>query len=274
MNTSANANQLQFLSVVVPARDEEGCIASMVEHLNVELRLHNVPHEIVVVDDGSSDRTWAILNELTAHIPELSPVQNRGQHGFGRAVVCGLDHMRGDAAVIMMADESDDCRDVVRYWKLLNEGWDCVFGSRFIKGGGAIDYPWLKLQINRLANTFLRILFNINLNDTTNAFKAYRKSVIDGCRPLISPQFNLTVEIPLKAIVRGYSWTVTPTTWRNRRSGVAKFKIKEMGSRYLFICLYIWLEKYFSCGDYKKNSLGSAEARPRGLHRSQISKDL
>ncbi|MBV8175687.1 MAG: hypothetical protein JO151_14155, partial [Verrucomicrobia bacterium] len=96
----------------------------------------------------------------------------------------------------------------------------------------------------------------------------------DGCRPLISPQFNLTVEIPLKAIVRGYSWTVIPTTWRNRRSGVAKFKIKEMGSRYLFICLYIWLEKYFSCGDYKKNSLGPAEASPRSLHRSQISKDL
>lgn len=263
MNNSTNATQLQFLSVVIPARDEEDCIASMVEQLHVELRLHDVPHEIVVVDDGSSDRTWAILNELNERIPALYPVQNRGQHGFGRAVVCGLDHMRGDAAVIMMADESDDCRDVVRYWKLLNEGWDCVFGSRFVKGGGAIDYPWLKLRINRLANTFLRFLFNINLNDTTNAFKAYRRSVIDGCRPLISRQFNLTVEIPLKAIVRGYSWTVIPITWRNRRTGVAKLKIKEMGSRYLFICLYIWLEKYFSCGDYKKTSLGSAEANPR-----------
>jgi dolichol-phosphate mannosyltransferase len=152
----------------------------------------------------------------------------------------------------MMADESDDCRDVVQYWQKLAEGWDCVFGSRFLKGGGVIDYPWIKLRINRFANKFLQFLFNIKLNDTTNAFKAYRKTVIDGCRPLIAPHFNLTVELPLKAIVRGFSWTVIPITWRNRRTGEAKLKIKEMGSRYLFICLYVWLEKYFSRGDYRK----------------------
>ena len=151
-----------------------------------------------------------------------------------------------------MADESDDSHDAVLYWQKLNEGYDCVFGSRFMKGGGVIDYPRLKLLMNRLANFFLRVLFNIKLNDTTNAFKAYRKTVIDGCRPLIAPHFNLTVELPLKAIVRGYSWTVMPITWRNRRHGEAKLKLKEMGSRYLFICLYVWLEKYFSRGDYRK----------------------
>jgi dolichol-phosphate mannosyltransferase len=160
--------------------------------------------------------------------------------------------MQGDAVVIMMADESDDCRDVVRYWRELQSGHDCVFGSRFIKGGGVIDYPWFKLRINRLANLFLQVLFRIQLNDTTNAFKAYRRTVIDGCRPLIAPHFNLTVELPLKAVVRGYTWKVIPITWRNRRTGTPKLKIKEMGSRYLFICLYVWLEKYFSRGDYRK----------------------
>src|SRR3984957_15289674 len=231
---------LSLLSVVVPARDEEGCIASMVEHLHIELKLHNVPHEIVVVDDGSKDRTWEILNQSAKTIPNLRPVQNNGLHGFGRAIIYGLDHMTGDAVTIMMADESDDSRDVVRYWNKLNEGYDCVFGSRFMKGGGVTDYPKVKLFINRLANLFLKIIFNIKLNDTTNAFKCYRKSVIDGCRPLISPHFNLTVEIPLKAIVRGFTWTVVPITWRNRRTGEAKLKIKEMGSRYFFICLYVW----------------------------------
>jgi len=248
----ATAPELKCLSVIIPARDEGDCVASTVEHLTVELRLRGVPHEIVVVDDGSSDRTWEILQDLKNRLPVLAPVQNHGEHGFGRAVLCGLDHMHGDAAVIMMADESDDCRDVVRYWERLNEGWDCVFGSRFVKGGGTIDYPWTKLFLNRFANKFLQFLFNIDLNDTTNAFKAYRKTVIDGCRPLIAPHFNLTVEIPLKAIVRGYSWTVIPITWRNRRTGQTKLKIKEMGSRYLFICLYVWLEKYFSRGDYAK----------------------
>src|SRR5262245_33024360 len=244
--------ELTKLSVVIPARDEEGCIASTVEHLHLELRLQSVPHEIVVVDDGSSDRTWDILQDLQTRIPEVRPIQNGEANGFGRAVVQGLNEVTGDAVAIMMADESDDCRDAVRYWQTLNQGWECVFGSRFLSGGGTIDYPWFKLVLNRIANLFIRFLFRVPLNDTTNAFKAYRRTVIDGCRPLIAPHFNLTVEIPLKAIVRGYSWTVIPITWRNRRTGRAKLMLKEMGSRYLFIILYVWLEKYFSRGDYRK----------------------
>jgi len=243
---------LRLLSVVIPAHNEEGCIAATVEHLHVELRLHGIEHEMVVVDDGSTDNTWNVLEDLRSRIEELHPVRNEGLHGFGRAVIMGLDRYRGDAVVVMMADESDDCRDVVRYWEILNQGWDAVFGSRFMRGGGVIDYPAHKLLINRMANLFLRVLFNIRLNDSTNAFKAYRRKVIEGCRPLLSPHFNLTVELPLKTIVRGYSWTVMPITWRNRRSGISKLKIREMGSRYLFITLYCWLEKYFSRGDYLK----------------------
>jgi dolichol-phosphate mannosyltransferase len=248
--TAINPASVKFLSVVIPARDEEACISSTVEHLHLELSLHGVPHEIIVVDDGSSDGTWDVLTSVKERVPALKPVRSPGPFGFGRAIIHGLDAMQGDAVTIMMADESDDCRDVVRYWQVLQQGYECVFGSRFIKGGGVVDYPRLKLLLNRQANWFLRILFNIKLNDTTNAFKAYRREVIEGCRPLISRHFNITVELPLKAIVRGYSWTTIPITWRNRRSGKAKLKIKEMGSRYLFICLYVWLEKYLCRGDY------------------------
>lgn len=248
----AAARPLRLLSVVIPARDEADCIASTVEHLDLELRLHGVPHEIVVVDDGSTDQTWEFLLDLQSRLPSLEIVQNKGPHGFGRAIIKGFEVMSGDAVVTMMADESDDCRDVVRYWNELCRGHECVFGSRFIKGGGVIDYPLPKLILNRLANTLLRLLFGIHLNDTTNAFKAYRREVIEGCRPFLSAHFNLTVELPLKAIVRGYDWTVIPITWRNRRTGTAKLKIKEMGSRYVFICLYVWLEKYCSRGDYRR----------------------
>ena len=245
---------LRLLSVIIPARDEAGCIASTVQHLHLELELHGVPHEIVVVDDGSADATWKILAETAHRIDELVPVQNAAPHGFGRALQRGIEAASGDAVVFMMADESDDCRDVVRYWTLLNEGYDCVFGSRFMKGGGVIDYPRIKLALNRMANAFIRLVFGIRLNDTTNAFKAYRREVIDGCMPILSPHFNITVELPLKAIVRGYSWTVIPITWRNRRTGVAKLKIREMGSRYFFIVAYVWLEKYFSRGDYRRTT--------------------
>ena len=244
---------LTLLSVVIPARNEESCIAATVEHLHLELEMKCVPHEIIVVDDASTDNTLKELQRVMQTIPELVVLKNTGPHGFGRAIMCGIDGMRGDAVVVMMADESDDCRDVVRYWKLLNDGYECVFGSRFMRGGGVIDYPRFKLVLNRIANFFVRLLFNFRLNDTTNAFKAYRKSVIDGCRPIISPHFNITVEMPLKAITRGYSWVSVPITWRNRRTGQSKLKIKEMGTRYLFICLYMLLEKFLSRGDYRKN---------------------
>ncbi len=258
-----NAPPVACMSVVIPARDEAGCIASAVEHLHVELKLHQVAHEIIVVDDGSSDATWPILQDLQTRIPELRPVRNTGSHGFGRAIICGLNAAHGDAATIMMADESDNCRDVVTYHRKLNEGYDAVFGSRFMKGGGVIDYPWIKYVLNRLANTFIRFLFHIKLKDTTNAFKAYRKTTLDGLRPFISPHFNLTVELPLKTIIRGYSWAVIPITWRNRRTGVAKLKIKEMGSRYLFIVLYLWLEKYLSRGDYRRPPTAEPPTPPR-----------
>jgi dolichol-phosphate mannosyltransferase len=246
------AAPLQLFSVIIPARDEEESLPSTVADIYRAFLEAEIPHEIVVVDDGSHDRTWTVLQELTASVPTLVPTRNTGANGFGRAVVWGLDHSRGDAVVIMMADASDDPADAVRYWRRLTEGNDCVFGSRFVTGGKVIDYPRVKLLVNRVANFLVRVGFNIPLNDTTNAFKAYRRTVIDGCRPFLAPHFNLTVELPLKAIVRGYSYVIMPISWRNRRHGVAKLKIKEMGSRYFFICAYVWLEKYFSRGDYRR----------------------
>lgn len=250
--TPAPTTPLQLYSVVIPARNEEESLPSTLEDIYRVFTTENIPHEIVVVDDGSTDGTWAALQELKAKFPTLRPTKNTGEHGFGRAVVWGLDHSVGDAVVIMMADASDSPLHAVKYWRLLNEGFDCAFGSRFMPGAEVIDYPRLKLLVNRVANLLVRIGFNIPLNDTTNAFKAYRRTVINGCRPFLAPHFNLTVEIPLKAIVRGYTYTVTPISWQNRKYGEAKLKIKEMGSRYFFICAYVWLEKYFSRGDYRR----------------------
>ena len=229
------------LSLVIPARDEEDCILETLQHLLRAIDTASIPVDIVVVDDGSGDNTARRVEQFAATRPTVRLVRNEGRHGFGLAVRCGLRHATGDAVAIVMADGSDRPEDVVAYYRKLEEGYDCVFGSRFIRGARVVDYPWPKLVLNRLANGFIKSLFGFRFNDVTNAFKCYRREVIEGIDPLISPHFNLTVEMPLKAIVRGYSYAVVPIGCTNRKTGISKLKIKEMGSRYLFIVMYLWL---------------------------------
>jgi dolichol-phosphate mannosyltransferase len=241
-----------LLSVVIPARDEEDCIESTLESLKRTLTEAGIPYEILVVDDGSTDATAEKVYQIGLRNPAVHLIQNHGRHGFGFAVRKGLEAFTGDCVAVFMADASDSPDDLVKYYRVLAEGYDCAFGSRFIKGGKTIDYPKQKLLLNRIANSFIKALFRCPYNDITNAFKCYRREVIQHMAPLISPHFNLTVEMPLKAIIRGFSFKVIPITWTNRQTGTSKLKIKEMGSRYLFIVLYLWLEKYLSRGDYHK----------------------
>jgi dolichol-phosphate mannosyltransferase len=242
------------LSVVMPARNEEGCIVETVTGIIAKLRSESIPHEIVVVNDGSTDSTEAILFALAEKEPAVRVITNYGRHGFGMAIRLGLDHATGEAVTVMMSDLSDSPDDLVVYYRKIQEGYECVFGSRFIKGSKVVDYPTHKLLLNRFANFIVRCLFGLRFNDVTNAFKCYRREVVEAMQPLISPHFNLTVEMPLKAIVRGYSYAVVPISWTNRKTGVSKLKIKEMGSRYLFIMLYLWLEKHLSRGDYRRHA--------------------
>jgi len=249
------------LSVIIPARDESGCVSDTVSSVLSALRREGISREILVVDDGSTDETAELVEELARREPDVRLVRNRGRHGYGMAVRMGIEHSTGDAVAVFMADASDDPADLVRYYRKLEEGYECVFGSRFLHGSQLIDYPHHKLLLNRCANLFIKFLFALRLNDITNAFKCYRREVIEAMQPLISPHFNLTVEMPLKAIIRGYSYAVIPISWTNRKSGISKLKLKEMGSRYLFIVLYLWLEKSLSRGDYHRK-----QQEPKAQH--------
>lgn len=252
------------LSVVIPAHNEEEGVRPTVERLYGTLMQASIPFEILVVNDHSTDHTEQVLQHLAHELPGVRYVNNLKPGGFGRAIQTGLERFRGDAVCIVMADASDDPNDVVTYYHKLEEGYECVFGSRFLRESRVVDYPTHKLLINRMANWFINVLFQLHFNDTTNAFKAYRREVIDGVKPFLSSHFNITVELPLKAITRGYTYATVPINWYNRATGVSKLKIKEMGSRYLFIVLYVWLERLLSQGDYKRKNapLQVGDAQP------------
>jgi dolichol-phosphate mannosyltransferase len=241
------------LSVVIPAYNEEESITETLQSIYAKLHAANIPNEILVVNDNSKDGTLQVLEALSKDIPTLVYYTNPGPNGFGLAIRYGLERFTGDCVALMMADLSDSPDDLVAFYNKMVEGnYDCVFGSRFIRGGKIYDYPKHKLLLNRVVNNAARIIFRIPYNDFTNAFKLYKKETIKGLAPLLSPHFNLTLELSLKSVVRGYSFTVLPNSWTNRKFGESNLKIKEMGSRYFFIFLYCFIEKFFSRGDFLK----------------------
>ena len=243
------------LSVVIPAYNEQDSIPETLRSLHQTLTREGIEHEIFVTNDNSKDNTLQVLQQLSLEIPTLHFETNKGPNGFGYAVRYGLERFSGDCVAVMMADMSDDPEDLVRFYRKMQEtDADAVFGSRWVKGGKVIDYPALKKTINRVANLIIRVMIGIKYNDTTNAFKLYKRETIEGIKPFLSPHFNLTVELPLKAYVRGYSFEIVPNSWTNRKYGESKLKIKEMGSRYFFILMYCLIEKYFSQGDFMKKT--------------------
>ncbi len=240
------------LSVVIPAYNEEETVVETVEGVVAALDQERIEHEVIVVDDSSTDGTAVVVEGIAARHPQVRCLPSPFRNGFGFAVRAGLDAFEGDAVAIVMADGSDSPKDLVTYQRLLEAGNECAFGSRFMRGAKVVDYPRSKLIMNRIVNWGIRLLFRHGYNDTTNAFKAYRREVIESLRPFLSNHFNLTVELPLKAVVRGYSYAIVPISWTNRKAGVSKLALNEMGSRYLFIVLYVFLEHHLSRGDYRR----------------------
>ena len=242
------------LSIVIPAYNEALNLPGTIQAFYEELVRENIDHEILVINDNSADNTLEVLHELQLQIPSLRFITNPPPHnGFGYAIRNGLENFSGDCVAIVMADMSDSPKDLVKFYRaMIEQKTDCVFGNRFAKGGSVSNYPKKKLYINRFVNNMLSFVFRLHYKDTTNAFKLYSKRTIEGLKPFMSPHFNLTVELPLKAVVRGYSYAVVPNSWEGRKIGESNLKIREMGSRYFFIVLYCLIEKYFSRGDFKK----------------------
>ena len=243
---------IKSINIIVPLKNEEKGIKNLIENLTPVLNKINKKVSLSLIDDHSSDQTWNIIKQYEKTINFIKAYKNENPTGFGNALRFGIDKNNDDALIIFMGDCSDDPNDIIEYVKYLDEGYDCVFGSRFIKGSNLKDYPFLKLIFNRLANNFIKILFLIQYNDITNAFKAYKKETLDECRPIISQHFNINAELSLKSIIRKFKYKIVPISWTNRKEGASKFHIKEMRNRYFFIILYIFLEKILLKDDIYK----------------------
>ncbi len=237
------------LSVVIPAYNEEENITPTVNEIVECLRREKIPFEVVVVNDNSNDKTVDKVIELKKIHKEVKLVSRTPPGGFGRAIRTGLENFTGDIVVIVMADLSDDPEDIVRYYRKIQEGYDCVFGSRFRKGSIVKDYPFLKYYVNRIVNTCLQVMFFTRHNDLTNAFKAYRTNIIKSIMPLHACHFNITIELSLSALIRDYKIASIPINWYGRKWGQSNLKLRAMGRRYLATLLKIWFERLLILDD-------------------------
>jgi dolichol-phosphate mannosyltransferase len=262
------ASDAMLFSIVIPAHNEEHNLVATVEGLAQRLESERIPHEIVIVDDNSSDGTAATAAALAARLRQVRIVTRRQMPGFGRAVRAGLDAIRGDAVTIVMADRSDDPVDVVRYYRKLEEGYDCVFGSRFRAASRVEHYPQAKLVVNRIVNHAIRWIFWTRFNDLTNAFKAYRSDVIRACAPYSSSHFNLIIEMSLSALIRRYHIAEIPINWYGRTWGASKLSVFKMGRRYLVVVLKMFFDKLLIGDDILEERLvtrNRSEERMREL---------
>src|SRR5579872_1206923 len=257
-------NELK-LSLVIPAYNEEHTLPDVLTSLQTDLRSAGIPYEIIVVNDNSRDRTAHVVLAIRERDDRICLVNRTGPNGFGRAVRAGLDQITGDVAVIYMADASDHPADVVRYYRKIEEGYDCVFGSRFIAGSHVVEYPLVKLVVNRIVNKLMQWFFWCPFNDLTNAFKAYRTTVARDCGPYRASHFNITIEMSLSAMIRKYNIAQVPISWTGRTWGSSNLRLGEMGRRYLATLLKVVAEKLLIADDLIVERLAASAKRESQL---------
>ena len=230
-----------MLSIIVPVRDESNNIQDVFDYFNNNLKM--IEHEVLIINDFSNDDTLEKSKNLIINYKNFK-VFNNLKKGLGGAINLGIKKAIGEYVAIMMADQSDDINDLIKYNNLMQSAeYDAILGSRFTKESKVNDYPIQKLILNRIFNFFVSIIFFNSYSDYTNAFKIYKKSALLEIMPLISESFNIFLEIPLKIISRNYRYKIVSINWMGRKKGESKFKIKELGSKYLFTLIYCFIEK-------------------------------
>jgi len=253
------------LSVIIPAYNEEQNIGKCLEEVQSALGKERIPYEIIVVNDNSTDGTAEVVLEKMKTDSAIRLENRTLPGGFGRAIRSGLSVVQGDVVIIYMADLSDDPKNVIDYYRKIEEGYDCVFGSRFIRGSHVENYPRFKMFVNRIVNTVMKYMFWTRFNDLTNAFKAYRVEVIEDCGPYHASHFNITLEMSLGALIRKYNIAEVPINWYGRTWGCSNLRIREMGRKYLSTLLMMFFQRILVADDLLAERLVSNAQSRRSL---------
>jgi len=228
------------LTVLIPAKNECKIILSTLNKIKKKL-LNKIKYEIIVIDDFSSDNTFEIVKKIKNK--NIKIFKNK-KIGLGGAISEGILRSRNDYVCIFMADCSDSICDMINYYLLAKKNsLDAVFGSRFLKKSKIDGYPFFKLFLNRVFNYFVMIIFFCKFNDYTNAFKLYKKNFLRSLLPIFSESFNVFLELPLRAITQKKKYIILPISWKERKNGSSKFRIRELGSKYFSTLIFCFFER-------------------------------
>jgi glycosyltransferase involved in cell wall biosynthesis len=230
MTDKPSSTPPSLLSIVVPVYNEAGNIVLFLRDLEEHVQ---EPHEILIVYDFPEDNTLPAIQAMEPPCPSVRLVHNTLGKGVLNALKAGFQASRGDTIIVMMADRSDEPRDVSAMAGLIRQGADVVAGSRYVKGGRQDGGPLVKRTLSRLAGVSLHYLAGLPIRDATNNFRAYSRRVIDGIPIEGEASFALALELTLKAHWKGWRIAEVPTTWRDRTAGQSRFR------------LFAWMPHYF-----------------------------
>ena len=214
------------LQIAIPVYNEAGNIAHTLEQLEAMV---TVPHRILIVYDFDEDDTIPVVKEFIREqkAENIFLVKNNYGRGVLNAIRTGFDSIKDGVILVVMADSSDDMSIVDAMFEKINQGYDIVCGSRYMRGGNQIGGPKFKKFLSRTAGISLHLITGIPTRDATNSFKMYRKSILDTIKIESHGGFEIGMEIAIKAFLKGYKIAEIASIWRDRAAGKSRFKFRK-----------------------------------------------
>lgn len=225
-----------MLSVVIPVYNEAGSLLGLFEEVTDALLALPTPYEILFVDDGSTDASPRILEQLAAKDEAVKVLTFRRNFGQTAAMMAGLDHAQGEVIVVLDGDGQNDPADIPRLLDRLAEGYDVVSGWRRERK----DAYWRRVLPSRIANALISRITGVRLHDYGCSLKAYRRDVIRAVR-LYGEMHRFA---PIYASWQGARVTELPVNHRPREHGASKYGLERVGKVFLDLLVVQFLGRY------------------------------